>query len=231
MRVLTVISALQRLFCMARMTLDSKLSPRMRVSFLRPCSICLRMSGVISYCLPVYSTFIELPLLNRTGHPQPCPRVKDHIRTFAALAGAFPPPWVADYRFALPGFSRSSSKASCLLRASRLPIVHLVVCGREFIPRHQRRQSGKNLVLHPALMGGRYFHVLPILRDRAASDLDTLRLEDAGDLLVRQRPGGIFFLDQLLDPALENQQRRVAAFGPLHAFAEEITKLENALRG
>jgi hypothetical protein len=39
-------------------------------------------------------------------------------------------------------------------------------------------------VFHSALVGARDVHVFPIFRDRAASDLDTLRLENAGDLLV-----------------------------------------------
>src|SRR4051794_3555753 len=45
--------------------------------------------------------------------------------------------------------------------------------------------SRSRLLLYASLMRARYLHVFPVLRDRAASDLDTLRLEDAGDLLVR----------------------------------------------
>src|SRR5271156_5433471 len=89
----------------------------------------------------------------------------------------------------------------------------------------------QQLVLHSALVGAGDAHVLPVLRDRAASDLDTLRLEDAGDLLVGQRPGGIFFLDELLDPALQDQQRGAAAFRPIDALAEEVSEFEDALRG
>src|SRR5579864_4068182 len=43
------------------MTLVSNLSRRIFRSFARPDSTSLRMAGVISYCLPVYSTFIEHP--------------------------------------------------------------------------------------------------------------------------------------------------------------------------
>ena len=77
-------------------------------------------------------------------------------------------------------------------------------------------QSGKPLlILHPALMRTvRDAHVLPVFRDRAASDLDALRLQDAGDLLVGERPGWIFFVDELLNTAFQDQQRSVAAFGP-----------------
>jgi hypothetical protein len=64
----------------------------------------------------------------------------------------------------------------------------------------------QQLVLYSALVGARDAHIFPVLRNRAASDLDALRLEDAGDLLVGQRPGGIFFFDELLDPALEDEQ-------------------------
>src|ERR1700751_4462363 len=43
------------------MTLVSNLSPKIFRIFARPDSTSLRMAGVISYCLPVYSTFIEHP--------------------------------------------------------------------------------------------------------------------------------------------------------------------------
>src|ERR1700758_692322 len=43
------------------MTLVSNLSPRILRIFASPVSTSLRMAGVISYCLPVYSTFIEHP--------------------------------------------------------------------------------------------------------------------------------------------------------------------------
>src|SRR5581483_9086373 len=86
-----------------------------------------------------------------------------------------------------------------------------------------RRGRRYSLTLHSALVGARDAHIFPVLRDRAASDLDALSLEDAGDLLVRQRPGGIFFLDELLDPALQDQQRSAATLRAVHAFGEEVT--------
>src|SRR5215472_2748426 len=43
------------------MTLVSNRSPRILRIFARPDSTSLRMAGVMSYCLPVYSTFIEHP--------------------------------------------------------------------------------------------------------------------------------------------------------------------------
>src|SRR5215468_5911010 len=50
------------------MTLVSNLSPKILRILARPDSTVLRMAGVISYCLPVYSTFIEHPpgILNST---------------------------------------------------------------------------------------------------------------------------------------------------------------------
>src|SRR5271169_1534328 len=80
----------------------------------------------------------------------------------------------------------------------------------------------QHLTLHSALVGARDAHVFPVLRDRAASDLDALRLEDAGDLLVGQRPGWIFLVDQLLDPTFQDEQRSTAALRAIHAFAEEV---------
>src|SRR5215471_17951881 len=71
-------------------------------------------------------------------------------------------------------------------------------------PEDERLQP---LISLSALVGARDAHIFPVLRDRAASDLDALRLEDAGDLLVGQRPGGIFVFDQLLDAAFEDEER------------------------
>src|ERR1700757_3018455 len=168
------------------MTLDSNVSPRMRVSFFRPCSTCLRMSGVMSYCLPVYSTFIELPLLNRTDHPQSRPLGSgSHLNVLAALAGAFPPPWVAQLPVCATGFFAVPPMRPVASRENRGELSSLSVEWRECSSSQQRRQLAKLLVLHPTLMRAGNLHILPVLRNRPASDLDTLRLKDAGDLLVR----------------------------------------------
>src|SRR5208337_673946 len=82
--------------------------------------------------------------------------------------------------------------------------------------------GNSGLVFHSPLVGARDVHILPILGDRATSDLDTLRLQNAGDLLVGQRPGGILFLNQFLDPAFEDEERGVGALGSIHAFTEEV---------
>ena len=84
---------------------------------------------------------------------------------------------------------------------------------------------------HPALMCAGDAHILAILCDRTASDLDTLRLQNSCELLVGERAGGIFFVNQFFDAAFQNEQRRVAAFRALHAFTEEVAQLEDALRG
>src|SRR5512135_567926 len=58
-----VISAMRRDFSAVRITLLLKVSPRNLDILLRPASTSLRMAGVISNCLPVYSTFIVSPPL------------------------------------------------------------------------------------------------------------------------------------------------------------------------
>jgi hypothetical protein len=40
------------------------------------------------------------------------------------------------------------------------------------------------LFLHSSLMGARNFHIFPVLGNGTSSDLDALRLQDAGDLFV-----------------------------------------------
>src|ERR1700752_4542274 len=80
-------------------------------------------------------------------------------------------------------------------------------------------------------MSARDAHVLPVLGNRAASDLNALGLQNASELLIGQRTAGIFLVNQFLDAAFQDQQRSVAALWSLHALAEEIAQLENALRG
>src|SRR5216684_9213258 len=86
------------------------------------------------------------------------------------------------------------------------------------------------LFLYSSLVRAGDAHVFPVFGYGAARDLNALRLENPGDLLVGQRAAGIFFFDQLLDSALQDQQRRVASLGALHAFAEEVAQLEHTLR-
>src|SRR5580704_7867420 len=63
LRGLMVISALWRCFSTASTTLVSNLLPRILRILVRPDSTSLRMAGVTSKCLPVYSTFMSAPSL------------------------------------------------------------------------------------------------------------------------------------------------------------------------
>ena len=87
-----------------------------------------------------------------------------------------------------------------------------------------------NLLFDPALVRAGDAHVFAVFGNRPSGHLDALRLQDPCDLLVGQGAAGIFFLDQFFDAALQDQQRRSAAFRSLHALAEEVAQLENALR-
>src|SRR5581483_543606 len=105
LRVVTVISAMQRYFSAERITCVSKLLPRILVSLERPCSICLRMSEVTSYCLPVYSTFIECPLVDRV------------LLVLDAAGSPRPPGSCGDFPAARPAVGRSDVPACRLLPA------------------------------------------------------------------------------------------------------------------
>src|SRR5712672_1733019 len=144
-----VISALWRCFSTVRMTFVSNLSPSILRIFVRPSSTSLRMVGVTSQCLPVYSTFT---------------------------------------------------------RATSLPLSN-----QNLYHRGHRGAQVELSFLYSALMGTGDAHVFPILGYGAASDLNALRLQNAGELLVGQWTIGIFFLDQLFDASFQDQQRSVAA--------------------
>src|SRR5438876_516871 len=62
-----------------------------------------------------------------------------------------------------------------------------------------------------------------------ASDVHSLRLQNARDLFVGQRFCRIFIFNQLLHTAFKDQKRSIASFRSVYALAEEVTKLENAL--
>ena len=86
------------------------------------------------------------------------------------------------------------------------------------------------LFAHAPLMSGRNFHVFAVFRHCPPGDLNAFGLQASGDLLVSQRLRGIFFLDHLLYPAFQDQQRSRAAGWALHRFGEEVSQLENTLR-
>src|SRR5579864_9623417 len=112
-----------------------------------------------------------------------------------------------------------TAKTSCELRA--LSCQHSGACSPLI--------TGCFLLLHPPLVRAGNFHVLAILCHRTASHLNSLRLKDAGNLLIGQRLRRIFFFNQLLHSPLQNQQRGVSALWPVDALAEEIAQLEDAL--
>src|SRR5438270_13995293 len=86
------------------------------------------------------------------------------------------------------------------------------------------------LLFYSSLVSARNLHIFPIFRDRSPRNLDALRLQNASDLFVGQRPAWIFFFDQLLNAAFQDQQRSAAALRPLHALREKIAQFEHALR-
>src|SRR5690349_9485523 len=88
-----------------------------------------------------------------------------------------------------------------------------------------------NLFFDPALVRAGDAHVFAVFGNCPPGHLDALRLQDPCDLLVGQGAAGIFFLNELFDAALQDQQRRSSAFRSLHALAEEVAQLENALGG
>src|SRR6185437_11536314 len=94
---------------------------------------------------------------------------------------------------------------------------------------YNRRDAGATaLFFYSSLMRAGDAHIFSIFRDRTARNLNALGLKNSGDLLVCQRAPGILFLDQFLNPALQDKQRSVAALGTVHAFTEEVAQLEYA---
>src|ERR1051326_3552820 len=87
-----------------------------------------------------------------------------------------------------------------------------------------------DLALSPPLMRTWYLHVFPIFRHRTTRHLDSLRLQDARDLVVSQWMCRIFLFNQFLNAPFQDQQRCPGALRPLHAFREEVAQLKHALR-
>jgi len=67
------------------------------------------------------------------------------------------------------------------------------------------------------------FHVFPVFRNGAARYLNALRLQNASDLFVGQRPAWIFIFNELFDAPLQDEKRSASTFGALHAFGKEIS--------
>src|SRR5260370_5402209 len=89
--------------------------------------------------------------------------------------------------------------------------------------------SGRSVFCPPLMRAGN-FHVLAILGHCPSRDLNALRLQNLGDLLIGVVARRIFFFDQLLHPPFEDQQRTSGAFRPLDTFRKEKAQLVYALR-
>src|ERR1035441_8713192 len=83
------------------------------------------------------------------------------------------------------------------------------------------------LLFYSSLVCAGNLHIFPVFRDGSASNLDALRLQNAGNLFVGQLPAAIFPSNQLLDAALQDQQRSAPALRALHALGEKIPQFEN----
>src|SRR5580704_14083595 len=81
-------------------------------------------------------------------------------------------------------------------------------------------------VLLAALVSAWNSHVLAVLGDGAAGDVNAGVVELLGDLLVGQRLGGVLFFDHLLDEALEGQQGHAVALRAVHRLAEKRAQLQ-----
>lgn len=88
--------------------------------------------------------------------------------------------------------------------------------GRSNYPEEQDLESGS--VATTPLVSGWNPHVLAVLGDGSAGQLNALRLQERGQLVVRERAARIFVFDQLFYLALEHQQRRVRTLGAVRAL-------------
>src|SRR2546423_1608038 len=73
-------------------------------------------------------------------------------------------------------------------------------------------------------------HLVAVLRDGAARQLDALPDENLDDLVVRYGVVRVLFLDELLDAELDDAGRDLLALLVQHALGEEAPKLDDALR-
>src|SRR2546423_15081773 len=92
-----------------------------------------------------------------------------------------------------------------------------------------------SLILHPsnprlALARAGDLHLVAVLRDGAARQLDALPGENLDDLVVRHGVVRVLFLDKLLDAQLDDAGRDLLALLVQHPFGEEAPKLYDALR-
>src|SRR5579863_699555 len=65
----------------------------------------------------------------------------------------------------------------------------------------------------PALVSGWNIHVFAIFGDGAAGEVNALRLQHGGELIVGERMARVFVFNELAHLALEHQERSVGALG------------------
>ena len=70
-----------------------------------------------------------------------------------------------------------------------------------------------------ALVGGRDVQVFAVFGDGAAGDLNSLPLQEGGQLIVGEGMPRVFFVDELANFTLEDDQRGVGAFRSAGAMA------------
>src|SRR5581483_11860333 len=80
----------------------------------------------------------------------------------------------------------------------------------------------------PPLPARRNGELLPVLRDRAASDVEPVFLELGGDLLVREGVRLVFLPDDVADLLLHGDDRLLLAVRPGRAAREEVLEGEDA---
>src|SRR5205085_9002533 len=81
-----------------------------------------------------------------------------------------------------------------------------------------------------ALARAGYLHLVAVLRDSAARQLDALPDENLDDLIVRNGVVRVLFLDELLDAELDDAGRDLLALFVEHALGEEAPQLDDARR-
>src|SRR5690242_8821204 len=89
--------------------------------------------------------------------------------------------------------------------------------------------EGGESTLDAALMRAGDAHIFAVFGNGAASDVDACIVQLLGQLFIRERLGGVLFLNHFLDETLQSEQGHAAAFGAVHRFAKEGAELENTL--
>src|SRR5512146_1510047 len=217
-----VISAMRRDFSAVRITLLLKVSPRNLEILLRPASTSLRMAGVISNCLPVYSTFIDSLLVLGGTYVGQTPAneiitTEDHnwnsgnsklqvMSVTGKAAQRFPIPTRLDARVGRPLYQLNGKTAKGKRRGWSLVTGNAWIVGYMLSPAtNNQSRATETLALDSSLLCGRDLHVFAVLGHGTPRDLDPLRLQDARDLFIGKRMFRVFVFDQLFHTPLEDE--------------------------